>query len=291
MSETPLVLFIDLKPDTRIDLKTAARAAIAWADTVESVGAFFDPAHPPTIDLVASEPGSQKLRGIIKSITDDPQALIRTAIVSSIIYIVDTGGRWGLEQVLEYMKGPDAPQEVVSLSEEERTQIAKDVAAALEARLGEAPARRVFAELSNDDDVTGVGVTSRTDGNRPSIVVSRGEFPPEVFIIDHEGTEKRTRVEEVDLVLFRPVLTTETDKRWGFTWPYGKIGATIKDHEFLTNMAEGKLGIEMAQGIVLTVLLEISEERRESVWSVKEYSVQKVVKIRPHEKQERMDLQ
>jgi hypothetical protein len=62
MNETALVLFIDLEANERIDLRVAARAAIAWADMVEDVGGYFDPSSPPSIDLVASEPGSQKLK-------------------------------------------------------------------------------------------------------------------------------------------------------------------------------------------------------------------------------------
>ncbi len=82
MSKTPLVLFIDLKSDTRIDLRAAAKAAIAWADLIEDVGGHFDPSSPPTVELVSSEPGSQKLKVIISSITDDPKATIRAAMLA-----------------------------------------------------------------------------------------------------------------------------------------------------------------------------------------------------------------
>lgn len=58
MSETSLVLFIDLEPGTRIDLRVAANASIAWADLVEEVSFHFDPLNAPKIELERSQPGS-----------------------------------------------------------------------------------------------------------------------------------------------------------------------------------------------------------------------------------------
>jgi len=71
MPSASLVLFIDLEPNTRIDLRVAARAALAWADLVEEVGFHFDPLNAPKIELESSKPGSQKLKTIVSAITDD----------------------------------------------------------------------------------------------------------------------------------------------------------------------------------------------------------------------------
>lgn len=290
MPETPLVLFIDLEPNKQIDLRVAARSAIAWADLVESVGAHFDPSRPPQIDLVSSEPGSQKLKALIRYLGDDPKATIRTAIVSSIVFIGLTTAAWTWEQVLEWMKGPDAPEEVMSLSEEERVLLAKEVAEALGKKLAQEPAKRVYDELSKDTDVVGVGVSGTTD-RRPVFVVSRNDFPPEIFIVEEGGFEKRSRVEQTQLVLFRPILTTETNKRWGFTWPFGKIGATIKDQGFLERLAKGELNIPMTQGLVFDVELEITEERLDSVWETKEYAILRVLTVHPPESQDNLTLE
>jgi hypothetical protein len=84
MSSVSLVLFIDLKPDTRIDLRVAAKAAIAWANLVEEVGFHFDPLNVPKIELESSQPGSQKLKTIVSAIVgqvhaylDDPANVAR----------------------------------------------------------------------------------------------------------------------------------------------------------------------------------------------------------------------
>lgn len=56
-------------------------------------------------------------------------------------------------------------------------------------------------------------------------------------------------------------------------------------------MASGQLNIQMTQGIVFTVELEIIEELKDSVWVVKEYNVTKVIHIEPPTHQGGLDLQ
>lgn len=47
----------------------------------------------------------------------------------------------------------------------------------------------------------------------------------------------------------------------------------------------------MTQGIVFEVDLEITEERHDTVWEVKEYAVLRVLSVRPPESQEIMPLE
>lgn len=285
MSESSLVLFIDLQPNTRIDLRAAARAAIAWADMVEEVGAHLEPLTPPTITLEGANPGSQKLRTVIQSMVGDPKAAIRTAIISALIFMAKDTVTWTWEQVLEWISGPDAPPESQSLSEADREALARDVVEALQRRIADEHSRRVYDELGRDAHVTGAGVSGQAE-HRPQVVVPRQNFPANIYLVEERSVEKRERTEETNLVLFRPVLTKETNKRWGFTWQHGKIGATIKDDVFLERLATGDLQITMSEGIVFHVNLQIVEEREGDVWVVKEYSVLKVLDVRPPLKQD-----
>lgn len=290
MSSTSLVLFVDLKPDTKLDLRTAARAAIAWADMVERVGHHFDPNSSTIIELESAQPGSQKIKAVVRSLVGDTKTAIRTAIISTLIFLAKDTVTWTWEQVLEYMKGPDAPVETQSLSEEEREALAVEVVEALEKRLADKEARRVFSQLANDENVTGAAISS-SDTARPRVVVPRSEFPPEVFQIEDSGLERRVKKERADLVLLRAILKPDTNRRWGFSWPHGNIGAKIKDQSFLDRMAAGELNLQLAQGIVFTVELEIIEERKDAVWEVKEYVITKVLHIEIPTRQSGFDLE
>lgn len=280
MSETSLVLFVDLKPDTRIDLRIAARAAIAWADMVEEVGRHFDPLSHTTMELKSSEPGSQKLRAVVRALVGDPKAAIRTAIISSLIFLGRDTVTWSWEQVLEWMRGPDAPSEVQTLSEDERAAIAAEVVRALEARLAAQEARRVYEELAHDENVTGAAVTSSETG-RPSTIVPRSAFPPDAYMVEEDGFQKRSKTLEAKLVLLQPVLARDTRRKWGFIWEHGTLKAAIKDQRFLEQLAKGELHVGMSEGIALTVQLEAKEELRDGVWTVKEYSVLHVLAVHP----------
>ena len=289
MTSTSLVLFIDLEPNTRIDLRTAANAAIAWANLVEEVSFHFDPLNAPKIELESSQPGSQKLKTVISALTDDPKAMIRTAVVSSLLFIGGTTINWGWEQVLEWMKGPDAPQIEIVLSEEEMQILAREVAKALKEEIGKDEAVEVFGALEADENVTGAGVSGTTE-RRPSTVIERRAFPKRTTIRDAEAIERRLYLEKMDLVLVRPTLTDETDKRWRFSSTRGVFSATIKDESFLRRLASGALNIPLAKGIALNVDLEIAEERDHEVWHVKDYTVIKVHSIMPPERQSDFDL-
>lgn len=289
MSEASLVLFIDLKPDSRIDLRAAAKASIAWADLVEEVSFHFDPLNAPKIELERANPGSQKLKTIVTAITDDPKASIRTAIISALVFIGGTSVRWGWEQVLEYMSGPDAPQIEITLSEEDRLQIAHEVARLLQTGVGQPQAQEVYGALETDPNVTGAGVSGTTEG-RPKVIVARPDFPKRQYIEIEEGTERQIYMERMDLVLLRAVLTDETNKRWGFNSERGKFGATIKDESFLQRLALGQLNIPMTQGIHFNVDLEVTETRVGEVWQVKEYTITKVHNVVPPLIQQRFGL-
>ncbi|KAF0677332.1 hypothetical protein [Profundibacterium mesophilum] len=280
MSQTSLVLFIDLKPDAKVDLRSAARAAIAWADTIERVGEYVDPFASPQVDLVSSEPGSQRIKALIRSISSDPKSDVRTAVIVAALFIAKVSVAWGWEQLLEFIKGPDAPESVQQLSEEEMVELAKQVAQAIRNEVGVKPARRVFQELNNDERVVGVGVTGR-DGARPVHIVTKPDFPTQFTEEDGTESEQRVKVEEVELILLRAVLTTETTKRWGFRGPFGNFGASIKDQAFLDRLASGALNVPMREGIILKVLLETTEERKDDVWKPKEHVVQRVLHVSP----------
>lgn len=289
MSTTPLVLYIELKPDTKINLKVAARAAIAWAEMVERTGAHLDPLNTTTIELEASEAGSQIIKAIIRTLTENPKETVKIAIVTSLLFVAKTTVAWGWEQVLEFINGPDAPAEVRSLSKEEMESLAREVAAVVLEGLAEKPKNRIYEELAADENVTGVGMSSSMN-RKPQVIVTRKEFPIQVYEIEGDGFQKRSRVEETDLVLLKPVLTDESNKRWGFSWAYGKFGATIKDTDFLDRMSAGQMNVPMAQGIIFKVELEIVEEKRDQVWQVKEYAILRVIAVSPPQRQPQLPL-
>ena len=53
-------LYIGLKPNERVDLEVAAKAAIEWARTLKAASAAVDPEFDYRVVLIAAEPGSSR---------------------------------------------------------------------------------------------------------------------------------------------------------------------------------------------------------------------------------------
>lgn len=195
---------------------------------------------------------------------------------------------WGVGTVLDWLIGADAPSEVQSFSEGARRQLAEEVVDALRAGVGRPEAESVYAALERDPRVTGVGATASAN-RRPEVVVPRENFPS-ATADPQEEPKRRVTTDVVDLLLIRPVLTADTNRRWGFTTRYGYFGAEIKDTEFLERVAAGTLGVPLTQGIRLRVELEVTEELTDGVWQPINREVIQVLKVIPPPKQQSLGL-
>ncbi|WP_143071478.1 hypothetical protein [Tranquillimonas rosea] len=243
------------------------------------------------VELESSLPGSQRIRSIIK-LPSDPhtRGAIVGAITTSIIFLFKEAAAWGVGEVMDYIKGPDAPEEVQVLSDEEMSQIAEDVVGLLRTGTARSEAGLVYEALEKDRKVVGAGSTSNREG-KPSRVVRRDQFPLGHDTELEEEPEQRTTTEQIELTLIRPILSNDTSRRWGFQSKYGAFGAPIKDQAFLNAMADGALDLPMAEGIQMVVEIEISEEREGQVWRPTDRIITRVIEVKPPPKQTGFDLQ
>lgn len=279
MEETTITLYVDLKQGSRLDLEAAGNAALAWAKLLKTVGESIDPFGEWQVELDRTLPGSQRIRSVIKVKGDsDRRATIKGAIVAAITFVVLETASWGIGEILDYMKGPDAPVEVQELSETQMQALASEVAEILRNGAGQQEAQAVYDALESDPDVTGAGATSGQNP-RPEYVVPRGSFPARRSSASDTEPEERTVVEQMSVILVRPVLSTQTTRRWGFQTRAGSFGAPIHDAEFLADLAAGKLNVPLTQGIVMDVELHITEVLIGGVWRPKDRVVKRVIKI------------
>ena len=270
--------------DARIDLEAAAQASLAWANLIKTVGQQVDPFTEWHVELESSLPGSQKIRSIISLKTSaEKKAAIKGAIIASILFMFKEAFAWGVGEVLDYLRGPDAPEEAQSLSEEERRLLAEDIVRLLGSDAGRDEATAVYEALEKDEKVTGAGATSSPTG-RPSVVVRRDQFPSRSADVE-EPKAQRTSTDQVELILIRPVLTTDTSRRWGFQSRYGTFGAPIRDQKFLLALAEGRLEVPMSQGIRMIVELEITEEQDGGLWRPVDRVITRVIEVMPPPRQ------
>jgi hypothetical protein len=106
--------------------------------------------------------------------------------------------------------------------------------------------------------------------------------------VDCEVTDSGDRTE---LILVRPILTSNSTRRWGFQTHYGSFGAPIHDTELLDKLAKGTLNIPMAEGITMVVDIAITEQREGQLWRPIERVITKVVSVSLPAEQVSLDLE
>lgn len=290
MPETPLILYIDLQQGSRIDLEAAANASLAWTRTIKSIGRQIDPFFDWSVQLESTLPGSQKIKSyIVLPEKAELRGMIKGAIAVCLLFSFKVIAAWTIEQVLEFINGPDAPEEVKALSKEDVKELAAEIVVLLNHGVGAKESTQVFEALEEDRHVTGVGVSSKHE-NRPSRMISRSEFPDRNNLDKDNEAESRVVSERIDLTLIRPILTSESSRRWGFQSRYGVFGAPIHDQDFLDALASGSLNIPMAEGIRMIVDIEITEHKEGDLWRPVERVIKKVVEVIPPAMQSRMEL-
>lgn len=290
MSEISLTLYIDLEQGSRIDLDVLANAALAWSNLIKVSGQQVDPFTDWHVELESALPGSQKLKSIIRLPQNaETRGMIKGALLASILFVFKEAIAWGVSEVLEYLTGGDAPSEVQMLPESERQKLAEEIVLLLRGGQGAAEAKDVYKALKEDEKVQGVGVTANSSG-RPSFVVGRSEFSSRTDDEKLDDKVERTKVETIELTLIRPVLTTDTSRRWGFQSSFGSFGAPIRDQSFLKTLSEGRLNVPMTQGIRMVVEIEITEEQVGAVWRPVDRVIIRVINVIPPPQQESFDL-
>ncbi|MCC5956278.1 MAG: hypothetical protein JJU07_09250 [Natronohydrobacter sp.] len=280
MTEASITLYVELKQGSRLDLEAAANASLAWSRMIKAIGHSVDPMGDWTIELESSKPGSQKIKSFIKmKVGTDLRTLIIGAVGAALFFVLKESVAWGVGEVLDYLKGPEAPAEVQLLSDEEILDIAERIAAILQGSAGKEEAVEVYDALKSDPDVTGAGAMSG-EGGRPTFIIPRESFPTKRELDDASEPEERIVTERIDVILVRPVLAALTNRRWGFQTRGGSFGAPIQDESFLRDLVEGRLDVPLSQGIVMNVDLAVTEEKIGGVWRPKERVVQRVHEIK-----------
>jgi hypothetical protein len=285
MSADRFSLYLDLEEGQSADLEVAARASIAFAETIREIAAFMDPLSSVRLELLDSSEGSLFLNLKTKLLGSDEkkERTLIAIFVAAAVYIGGDAVHFTLEKVyqaiFETISGPDE----ANLSEASKHQVAKEAAdlvvKAMEAKAGEKQAQRVYRELSLDPAVKGVGI-SKKPNHKPSHVVERHEFPARGGLAapKEQTIKKRTRTEIEKVVLISPVLVSGK-RRWRFRSKEGEFGAPVKDENFVDGVLSGQIPIVMKSNVEMTVEIETTEELKSGAWVVTQREILRIVGV------------
>lgn len=284
MSAQPLSLYLDLEPGQVADLEVVASAALAWAAAIRETAYILDPSIEVRVELASGTAGSLSLNAILRSVRDtvtDKQT-IRTIIITALVWAFQETASWTYGQILDALKGEDAAPVAAGLSDEDKEDIARRVAKALEGKVATSEIQRMYRALERDPAIKGVGATT-TPGKRPAIIVPRQSFPQKAGHgeVKIETVTKRTVPQTLHVTLIRVVLVEDGGRRWRFKTGQTEFSANMKDQEFLQRLLTGATPVPMVTGIEMDIELETTEELRGGVWVATQRDVTHVVRLRP----------
>ncbi|BAK65336.1 hypothetical protein SLG_06610 [Sphingobium sp. SYK-6] len=275
-----IVLHFELAPGQFADTKIVAEALIRWAELVEAAVKAIEPAGTVELEIIGNERGSLRFPQIIKFIEQgiaDVDAAwqqypyIRKAVIGS-AHVLATGVVGGL------IAASLAP-EVQKVELTEGGQAAKSE---MEAKISESTSvqtasRKFYQIVERDPAITGVGVAQSRE--EEPVIVPRSEFHARsgLWSIEEDPAPAHEKIDEWDVVLLRAPFS---HKRlpWQFSRDGLTFSALMDDAQFLLAVKEGRVPINLQEGVVMRIRLAYSERLEGQVWKTEPKS-RRVVKV------------
>jgi hypothetical protein len=267
-------LYIDLKPNTRVDLEVAALAAVEWARSVKAAAMAIDRSYDYRVLLIAAEPGSSKWlakieRSAANQFAKDVQAgwsempLILRLAVSLAVVIPTTAA-----PTYEYWLG-DAKFTPAQIE-----QLHDALGAASADQNVETHRKAMYREIQKDPQVIGLGggVPDKPDWKPQKLVpVSRFAEADGLFeLMDDAADNERTLTKKLDVILVTPQLEN-AQRSWTFRQEGipGKFNAEMKDSRFLSALDRSGISEKLRANIPMQILLEVKERLSNGEWKLK----------------------
>ncbi len=255
--EETVTLYLGLKEGRKADFEVVGLAAAAFAEAVKEISYILEPGLDVRLEFDSGTEGSLKLKAIIRTLkTPAARKNALLSIVGTIALVLTTDTRgYTYGKLLDLFFATEQRKE---LSDEDIARIAKHVIDINKGKIAKAPMQQMYKQLERDKNIESVGaITSRTI----------------------TSTER--------LTLISPVLLP-ADRVWRFRSPIGEYSYFVKDEKFLNDVLNGKLHLNLKQGIQITATIDTKEEFEGGVWVPKRREIIKVVRI--HKKTEPDDL-
>ncbi len=279
MTAEPITLYLDLEPGTAPDLETVAKASIAWVHAIREVAFIVEPGVDVRVELKSGTDGSLGLNTLIKALKSVNRKQLARIAVAIALWFGDETASWLYHSVLDgVVDDTDERTAPVSLTQEEIQAIAD----AVNKGAGRKQAEQVFREIARDPAIKGVGVT-RMPRQKPTVIIPRSEFRERAGygVPTLETVEKRVTPDRIEGILIKPVLKRDSARRWRLQTEQGELGFSMKDDRFVDDVLSGHRPIQMLDGIILDVEIQVTEELKYGVWTVTDRTITRVVGHRP----------
>jgi hypothetical protein len=267
--EDQIVLHFDTVPGTYPDTVIAAQALIDWVDLAHKAAAAIAPSERLVIEIVGVKEGSSRFPQLLRWLNEQGEALddiwkayphLKRFVVGSAHVLATSTVAAAVTLAMQ----PD--QQTVSLSEADRAllrPLQERVAASPDVQ---AASRKFYRTIEVDKAITGVGVAPDWE-SRPALIVPRSEFHERggLWDMEEDGPAEEYRHAIWEVVLLRPNLVSKPQP-WQFSRDGFKFSAQMADAHFLVALREGRVPLNMQEGVIMRVEVEYKERLIGQVW-------------------------
>lgn len=269
MQKDQLVLHFETAPDRYPDTAIAARALLDWVDLVQAAVRAVSPEERLLISIVGVREGSSRFPQLLTWL-DEQTGIVKSAwaeyphLKSVVAGSAHTFWTAAVATTLTLAAQPK--EQVVRLSDKDRALLAP-----MEAKVAASPAvktasQRFYRTVEADPNITGVGVADSWTA-RPNVIVPRSEFPERggLWNLQEDLPAQRQQHAIWDVVLLRPALVGKP-LPWQFVRDGFKFSAQMADAHFLLAIREGRVPLNMQEGVTMRVEVEYQEALVGQVW-------------------------
>jgi len=241
-----------------------------WVALTREAAAAIDPYDKLLFEIVGVNPGSTRFTQLItfleRSIDnvstawDDYPHIKKMVVGSAYTLLAASSGA-----AVATMMAPDVQK--VEFSEREieaQIDMAEKVAVSPAVK---AKKEQFYKTIEADPAIQGVGVANDWD-EKPHIIVPRSEFSemsglwtPDLIISERE----RVTTDVWDVVLLKASFTSKP-QNWMFSRDGLKFNAKMDDAQFLAAVKDGRVPINLQEGVVMRVQVERKEKLDGQVW-------------------------
>lgn len=270
MQTEQIVLHFETAPERFPDSRIAALALLDWIALLEATALVVAPDRTLNIEMVSgATPGSTRFPQLLRW-TDDRISDIKLAwadypqLKSLVLGGAHTLWTATIAAAVTTAMQPD--EQTVRLSDEDRQllqSMREDVAKSPEVA---AASHRFYRTLEREPAIVGVGVADDW-AKRPTFIVPRSEFPERggLWEPDQPAAEERIVRDEWNVVLLRPVLQS-SPHAWRFSRDGLPFSAMMHDSQFLSAMREGRIPLNLQEGVMMRVEVEHTVRLNGQVW-------------------------
>lgn len=264
-----IVLHFEIAPGQFPDTRIIAQALLKWVTLVEEAARAIDPADQIELAIVGNDRGSLRFPQIIRfaersieniDVAWSEYPYLKKAVLGS-AHVFATGIVGGLISVSMM---PDVQK--VEIIDSDRPVVEEMENRVANSESVRAANREFYRTIERERSITAVGVAPDRD-SRPYVMVPREEFQTRsgLWTIGEDVVREQIKVDVWDVVLLKAPFSHKK-LSWQFSRDGLAFSAVMQDAKFLAAVKEGRVPINLQEGVIMRIEVEYLEKLDGQVW-------------------------